>query len=447
MLKLFKEIINTPAFIRSIRVHMNRKIQHKNMKKIILITFITLLFSSIIGCEDNQYVTYTLATPVIMPLDEFRNSVVITSPKEIVESGKIYVYQDYIFVNDKYKGIHVIDNSNPVTPVKMAFISIFGNVDISVKGNYLYADSLMDLVVFDISDIGNITEVGRLIDVFTEHHMVSIPVDADYYDFENYDAEGIIVDWELTVEQIRYGEELPYNLVWWGTDIGFADAMSEGVPTTGQGGSLARFKIVEDYLYAVDSQRIHMFNIQNLADTITQGNIHAGFGIETIFNRGDYVFLGSRSGMYIYDISQANSPAYVSEFNYATACDPVVVEGNYAYITLRGGNSCGVPESVLEIVDISDIHHPELLKSYLMDNPYGLGIKNDLLFICDGTSGLKVFDKSDINNLQLIDTYEEMNAFDVIPLESHLVMIADNRIYQFNYLNETIELPSDFPLN
>ena len=53
------------------------------MKKIILITCITLLFSSIIGCEDNQYVTYTLATPVIMPLDEFRNSVVITSPKEI----------------------------------------------------------------------------------------------------------------------------------------------------------------------------------------------------------------------------------------------------------------------------------------------------------------------------------------------------------------------------
>ena len=59
-----------------------------------------------------------------------------------------------------------------------------------------------------------------------------------------------------------------------------------------------------------------------------------------------------------------------------------------------------------------------------------MGIKDDLLFICDVTSGLKVYDKSDINNLQLIDTYEEMNAFDVIPLESHLVMIADNRIYQ-----------------
>lgn len=178
----------------------------------------------------------------------------------------------------------------------------------------------MDLVVFDISDIGNITEVGRLIDVFTEHHMASIPVDADYYDSENYDAQGIIVDWELTAEQIRYGEELPYNLVWWGTDIGFADAISEGVPTTGQGGSPARFKIVEDYLYAVDSQRIHMFNIQNLADPITQGNIHAGFGIETIFNRGNYLFLGSRSGMYIYDISQTDSPEYVSEFNHATDC-------------------------------------------------------------------------------------------------------------------------------
>ncbi len=129
---------------------------------------------------------------------------------------------------------------------------------------------------------------------------------------------------------MKYGEEFPYNLVWWGTNIGFADAMSEGVPTSGQGGSLARFKIVEDCLYAADSQRIHMFNIQNLADPITHGNIHAGFGIETIFNRGDYLFLGSRSEMYIYDISRADSPEYVSEFNHATACDPVVVEGNYA---------------------------------------------------------------------------------------------------------------------
>lgn len=82
-----------------------------------------------------------------------------------------------------------------------------------------------------------------------------------------------------------------------------------------------------------------------------------------------------------------------------------------------------------------------------MDNPYGLGIIDDLLFIYGGTLGLKLFDKSDINNLQLIDTYEEINAFDVIPPENHLVMIADNRIYQFNYLNETIELLSDFSLN
>ena len=63
------------------------------------------------------------------------------------------------------------------------------------------------------------------------------------------------------------------------------------------------------------------------------------------------------------------------------------------------------------------------------------------------TSGLKVNHESDINNLQLIDTYERMNAFDVFLLESHLMMIADNCIYQFNYLNETIELLSDFSLN
>ena len=57
------------------------------------------------------------------------------------------------YINDKYKGIHVIDNKNPENPVKIAFIKIAGNVDISVKDNYLYADSLKDLLVFNISNI------------------------------------------------------------------------------------------------------------------------------------------------------------------------------------------------------------------------------------------------------------------------------------------------------
>ena len=44
-------------------------------------------------------------------------------------------------------------------------------------------------------------------------------------------------------------------------------------------------------------------------------------------------------------------------------------------------------ESGLFIVDISDISNPVLAVSYPMDSPYGLGIKDEKLFVCDGESG------------------------------------------------------------
>ena len=41
-----------------------------------------------------------------------------------------------------------------------------------------------------------------------------------------------------------------------------------------------------------------------------------------------------------------------------------------------------------------------------MDGPYGLGLKNEKLFICDGDSGLKVYDKTDVNNMVLLNHFK-----------------------------------------
>ena len=131
---------------------------------------------------------------------EFASSVDIIAPIPINESGKIYTYNEYIFVNDRYQGIHVIDNSNPQQPVKIAFIKIPGNVDISVKDDYLYADSLMDLVVLDISDINNIVQINRLENVL--YNNVFWPFEADIVEHEGYDYENeIVVGWETTTER------------------------------------------------------------------------------------------------------------------------------------------------------------------------------------------------------------------------------------------------------
>jgi len=76
-----------------------------------------------------------------------------------------------------------------------------------------------------------------------------------------------------------------------------------------------------------------------------------------------------------------------------------------------------------------------------------LGVKNKLLFICDGTSGLKVYNKENVEELKLLETYDSVTAFDVIPLESHLIMIGDNILYQYNYEENGLSLISEFSLN
>ena len=414
--------------------------------KVKILLALTMLFFMLQSCNDEtdgEFVMVNVATPKYMTKEALRSSVEITLPLPIIESGKIYVYKDLVLVNDVEKGIHIIDNSNPESPKKVACIKMEANNDMEIKGDYLYVDSLMDLVIFDISNIRDIKEVTRLKDVFPAYVVMPF-MDDLVYDYTNHtqNANEIIVGWKVTQEK-RSMEEIE-NL-----NTRFMDvvAFAESNASVGQGGSLAKFKIVDDYLYAVDSHNINIFNIEKLANPQQSSSIFAGFDIETIFNKGNYLFLGSMRGMYIYDIESPATPQLVSEFQHGTACDPVVVDDEYAYITLRAGNSCGALDSSLQIVDITDLYNPKLKKSYAMDNPYGLGIKNNLLFICDGNSGLKVYDKTNVEDLQLVDHFKDINTFDVIPLEDHLFMIGEEVLYQYTYSDGGINLLSQFSLN
>lgn len=301
----------------------------------------------------------------------------------------------------------------------------------------MYADSSSDLVVFDISNINQIGVVARLEDVFSVYDY-QIPEEADYADFGNFNyADEIIIGW--TIEQRESSSEL-------GGGIEIFDAALAN-SNIGVGGSLARFQIFEDYLYTVASHEMTIFNINNLSQPIFVSTEYAGNNIETLFETDGFLYLGSTDGMYIYGLENPEDPNYISEFVHWTGCDPVVVDGDFAYLTIRSGNNCGDQESVLEVIDIKDKNAPTLVATYSMDNPYGLGFNGDNLFVCDGQSGLKVFDKTNPLDLQLVQTFSSLNAKDVIPLSNTLLMIGENALYQYEYINNTINLISTFQLD
>ena len=167
-------------------------------------------------------------------------------------------------------------------------------------------------------------------------------------------------------------------------------------------------------------------------------------GLETIFQYENKLFFGTQTGMLVYDITDPVNPVKISEFNHIQSCDPVVVEGDLAYVTLSSGNSCNRGVDRLDIIDLSDITDPQLLKSYAMTNPHGLGIDDNTLFICDGA---EIYNSEDPYDLQLIAHFPGIHAWDVIPVQGLLLMIGDDGFYQYDYIGpDQIRLISTIPV-
>ncbi len=420
---------------------------------LVFISSLSVLFLA--GCQDKLLQTYEVNNPVYMSYDNLRSAVKDTLPEEISQPGKIYLYGDYILVNEVRKGIHVVNNADPENPEMISFIKIPGNIDLAIKNNILYADSYVDLVAIDISDLNDIREVARFEDLFSW----SLPPYESGTRVGMVDqSEGVVVGWnvEEVTEELEWQDQgLMYPTRMWESSmrmdmVSFASANGTGGgSTTGTGGSMARFIIYEDILYVIDQSNLHMFDIGNELAPVSAGSTPIGWNIETVFIAREHLFIGSTTGMYIYSLNDPVNPDYVSSYWHVTSCDPVVVEGNYAYITLRTGNICETDVNQLEIVDIHKLASPIKIKSYPMHNPHGLGIDKGILFICDGDAGLKVYDASDPLNLNAnqLAHFTEINTFDVIPIQTHLIMIGEDGLYQYDYSDvKNINLLSMIPI-
>ena len=402
------------------------------------------LATAFVSCKDNcvQTVTYRGTQSVRVTLNELRMGIKTIPAQDLENPGKIYVKDNYLFINEVKKGIHVIDNTNPSSPKAISFISILGNVDIAVKGNILYADSYTDFVALDISNPNAVKEVSRIKEVFTNGQVDGIGWNYNASDQTIYDSryKMYTTTQEIACDpQPQYYYGLPNASASFDSKgLGFAS--SSGNPSTsGVSGSTARFAIVNERLYAVSQSEMKLFSLQNPENPVKDGSLNLGFGIETIFPYKDKLFLGTNTGVQIWDNKNPQKPTYLSRLDHARACDPVVVENDIAYVTLRSVNNfsrCGgAIANQLDVIDVSNAASPILLKTYEMESPYGLGIDKNKLFICEGLSGLKTFDATKPMDIKQLQHFKNMNAYDVIPLNNTLMLIGKDGLYQYDYSN------------
>jgi hypothetical protein len=232
-------------------------------------------------------------------------------------------------------------------------------------------------------------------------------------------------------------------------DSGGGGGGGGGGESSGQGGSMARFSIKEDVLYIVDNRTLKLFDvtIASQPNYMPTKDQRLDIGIETIFIMDTLLFIGSESGMYIYDVTNPEFPQKLSWTTHVRSCDPVVASGHYAYVTLNTEQTrCSRGMNELHVYDISNPSYPNLIKTIEMNTPRGLGVDGQKLFVCE--RGLKIFDISDptsprwIDDLSKIPEANDIDTYDVIPRDGILLLIGKDGLYQFDYTGEKIKFLS-----
>jgi hypothetical protein len=222
-----------------------------------------------------------------------------------------------------------------------------------------------------------------------------------------------------------------------------------GQNTTGQAGSLANFLIVGDFLYLLADNELKTFDIKDTEKAAALSTQRIDAVAETIFHLNGLLYIGTQTGMFVYQIKSDGRPEYKGEFEHTTGCDPVVANEQYAYVTVHSGVRCNstFPLNTLAILSMADPAKPALVKSYSMSNPLGLGLRGNVLYLCEQESGLKVFDVRDPQNIVQLEHYKDVHALDVIVLPETLLLLSPQNVYQYNYGERgVLNLRSSLPI-
>ncbi|TAE51776.1 MAG: hypothetical protein EAZ89_09595, partial [Bacteroidetes bacterium] len=285
---------------------------------------------------------------------------------------------------------------------------------------------------------------------------------SEYKGFVADPSKGVVVEWIREIVTEKYDCEAGVPIVWQQNQVDpstmdQSDLSARTINPTVQGkaGSMSRFAVLNDYLYAVlPSEMIvyHMASCDNVAQVGRFSMFTQSGMAEMITSMNDLLLVGGSAGVDIYSTQTPETPQYISSFAHVQACDPVAAQGGYAYVTLRNGEDQPCGESFsnqLDVLDISAPQYPTLLRTFNMHNPHGVAIDGNLLFIADGSEGLKVFDatKPEEVGSHQIAQFKDYFGYDVIPYNGVLVMVGEDGISQYSYSDpKNIQLLSAIPV-
>lgn len=355
------------------------------------------------------------------------DSVQLLNPGKLMRVGKIK------YVTDVNRGVHIYDDSDPANPIKVAFLAVPGVLDIALKNNILFANAYSALVAIDISEPKHAHPVEMIPDAFPPIYIGGQPV----LDSLGNAAVAWYADttWYCGYPKYLYDDAISTGVPEAGVSVDTASSV-----TLGQNASLSRFAISKERLYTVDSYSLRVFDVTTekapRKGPVIQTN---SWDLETIFRKDSVLYLGSMTGMLTYvQTSGSDAPIFASKFSHITSCDPVVVDGNTAYVTLRSGTRCANGKNELQVLDVTDpFQTPKSLAALPLSNPAGLALDDSTLFVCEGSYGLTVIDVKNPAKPQVVSQERNTQPEDIIAADGVLTLIGPTGLWRFDYTDRT----------
>jgi hypothetical protein len=149
---------------------------------------------AVLFCSD--YYPGSMYIPVLMDRLEMENAVKLESARPISQPGKIYVKDSYLFIVEKHKGVHIIDNSNPAEPENISFLHVDGIRDVAMKTDVLYADNAVDLIAIQFNEARTAVSVSKRIRNYFPEMTPPDGLNLPDYVYKNRPDNTVIVDWK-----------------------------------------------------------------------------------------------------------------------------------------------------------------------------------------------------------------------------------------------------------
>ncbi len=167
-----------------------------NYRKILFSYLLCITFSSCCtsfgDCNDDFIDTGSRYEPIFLNRLDFEKSIQLKTSLAIGTSGKIYVKDKLLFINELHKGFHVYDNSDPTNPKAINFLEAPGSTDLAVRGNIIYINQATDLIAINYNSETNTA-------LLTKRIPNTFPPLTSPDGFEAYaiPENTVVVDWKL----------------------------------------------------------------------------------------------------------------------------------------------------------------------------------------------------------------------------------------------------------